>query len=77
MDAFIAAGAGEKKEEKTTSLKKEDLQNFTIFLPREFHRQLKIYSITNGQQMQTILVDLIREGSKSYKKENPDFPNFE
>lgn len=64
-------------DSQSASLKKEEVQNFTVFLPKEFHRRLKIYSIANDEQMGNILLNIIRRGAEVYKKDNPEFPAWE
>lgn len=76
MNAIAAAESVKLTVSQTDSLKKEEVQNFTVFLPKEFHRQLKIYSIANDKQMGNILLDIIRRGAEAYKKDNPEFPSW-
>ena len=64
-------------DSQSASLKKEEVQNFTVFLPKEFHRRLKIYSIANDEQMGNILLNIIRRGAEVYKEDNPEFPAWE
>lgn len=60
-----------------TTRNKKDMQNFTVFLPKEFHREFKLYAVAKDEQMSTILSEIIRRGVESYKKENPEFPDWE
>lgn len=77
MHAVAASESVKSAESQTAPLKKEEVQNFTVFLPKEFHRQLKIYAIANDEQMGTLLLDIIRYGAEAYKKNNPEFPAWE
>lgn len=77
IDAFIAAGSNNPGGEKPTASKKESTQNFTVFLPKEFHRQVKLYSIANGKLMSDVFLEIIRQGAEAYQKENPDFPGWQ
>lgn len=75
--AVTVAESVKSAASKTDVLKKEEVQNFTVFLPKEFHRRLKIYSIANDEQMGNILLNIIRRGAEVYKKDNPEFPAWE
>ncbi|MBS6027834.1 MAG: hypothetical protein KH813_00225 [Negativicoccus succinicivorans] len=75
--AVIVTESVKSAESQSASLKKEEVQNFTVFLPKEFHRRLKIYSIANDEQMGNILLNIIRRGAEVYKKDNPEFPAWE
>ncbi|MDU2418318.1 hypothetical protein [Negativicoccus succinicivorans] len=77
IHAIAAAESVKSAESQSASLKKEEVQSFTVFLPKEFHRQLKIYSIANDEQMGNILLNIIRRGAEVYKKDNPEFPAWE
>lgn len=81
MDAFVAAGAADEVAAKTTTktkaITKEDAQTATVFLPKEFHKKLRVYSLTNKKQMWLLLGELLQRGAKDYKKEDPDFPDWE
>lgn len=76
IDAFVAAGSTEETIQKKQIAKKENLQNFTMFLPKNFHKNLKVYSITQNQQMQNILTEILCMGIQEYRKKHKDFPEW-
>lgn len=77
MDAFIAAGSNNPASVKQAAAKKEDTQNFTVFLPKKFHREIKLYAIANDKLMSDVIHEIIQRGAEAYQKENPDFPGWQ
>lgn len=74
MDDFIAAGSNNPGGVKQTATKKEDTQNFTVFLPKKFHREIKLYAIVNDKLMSDVIREIIQRGAEAYQKEDPNFP---
>ena len=77
MDDFIAAGSNNPGSEKQVVSKKENVQNFTIWLPKKFHREIKLYAIVNDKLMSDVIREIIQRGAEAYQKENPDFPGWQ
>ncbi len=77
MDDFIAAGSNNPGGVKQADAKKEDTQNFTVFLPKKFHREIKLYAIVNDKLMSDVIREIIQRGAEAYQKEDPDFPGWQ